>query len=195
MLKKSIFLAIALLMVCSIITPPVHAQSSIHDLTRQQQEEIVKIQENLLTDKISYAEYLKLMTEIINRPEVTYDPAKLIPPGGNIVNPTGTAWEDNWRHTSHDVYDGIKYSFGGSGASVWDFELDIWNTYTANPSTGHVIEYYHDNRSGKSDGFFYSVTDFRGSNKTLRVWGVSVPVDEVYKLVSTPRGFQLPRVR
>jgi len=313
-LKKSIFLAIALLMVCSIITPPVHAQSSIHDLTRQQQEEIVKIQEDLLADKISYAEYLKLVTEIVNRPKVTYDPAKLIPPsgkawviqdnqvqgsgkaivfkasggfevylrrlgvwspslddlyktsatytatghtinipfvenannlfsgdykysfddnsstltitdegksgataagtytlrdlprvqppGGNIVNPAGTAWQDNWRGTSHDIYhtDGIKYSFGGSGASVWGFELDIWNTYTANPSTGIVAELYHDSRTLNPGEFNYSVTDFGSGNKTLRHWKVwndnsGTVVDEVYKLVPTPSGFRLPKVR
>jgi hypothetical protein len=119
--------------------------------------------------------------------------------GGSIVNPAGTAWDVGNRGRSHDIYnaDGIRYCFGGSGAGPWDFTLEIWNTYTVNSSTGSVILYYHDNRQNKPEDFNYSVTDFGSGNKTLRTWRVDkmFPHDEVYRLVPTPSGFRLPKVR
>lgn len=118
--------------------------------------------------------------------------------GGNIVNRTGTAWQDNYGGRSHYIYhtDGIMYSYGGSGLGPWDFN-DNWNTYTANSATGNLIQYYQDNRQNTPNEFSYSVTDFGGGNMTLRMWRVNrnSPHDEVYKLVSTPSGFRLPRVR
>lgn len=305
-MKKRIIFTITFFAVGLIVMPQVQAQN------QQQLEEIVKVQEDFLAGKITYAEYQKLLIEIHTpKPEKSYDPSKLIAPagkawiiqdnqvqgsgkaivfvanggfegyerrlgvwgpnrnnwfskttytadenmikirsddesykdfsgdywytisddgselaltfddkngrggaagtyslrdtfkvqapGGNIVNPVGTAWEDNWRRRSHDIYhtDGIRYCFGGSGAEPWDFSLDIWNTYTVNSSTGSIILYYHDNRNNKPEDFSYSVTDFGGGNKTLRMWRADrmFPHDEVYKLVPVPSGFQLPKVR
>ncbi len=125
------------------------------------------------------------------------DAPRVQAPGGNIVNPAGTAWEISHRG-GHDIYhtDGILYVFGGSGTDAWSFAHDIWNTYTIT-SEGSLTRYYHDNRRNKPEVFNYSITDFGNGNKTLRMWRVDrmFPYDEVWKLVPTPSGFRLPSVR
>jgi hypothetical protein len=127
------------------------------------------------------------------------DAPRIQPPGGNIVNPPGTAW-DTERVSAPDIYhsDGIRYCFGGAGYASWYFGPDgNWYTYTANSSTGKLIRIYKGRENMRPEELNYSVTDFGGGNMTLRIWRVdnNFPHDTVWKLVLTPSGFQLPRVR
>jgi hypothetical protein len=127
------------------------------------------------------------------------DAPKVAPPGGNMVNAAGTAWEDyhNGRSAGgHDIFhsDGIQYSLGGSGYGPWDFSTN-WFAYTADSATGKLTRQWKERHD--IEELNYSVTDFGSGNKTLRLWKISkdFPHDTVWKLVPTPSGFQLPKVR
>ena len=120
--------------------------------------------------------------------------------GGNIVNPAGTAWDVGNRGSSNVIFhsDGIQYGLGGSDArDLWDFYgHESWYTYTVN--SGKLTRIYQGRNTERPEVLNYSVTDFGGGNMTLRIWrndNVGFNWDEVYKLVRTPSGFQLPKVR
>ena len=127
------------------------------------------------------------------------DLPRVAEPGGNIVNRPGTAWNFQNRSISNEIFhsDGIQYGLGGSGArDQWDFYgHESWYTYTAN--SGRLTRISKGRDTERPEVLNYSITDFGGGNITLRLWKVdrNFPYDEVFKLVQTPSGFQLPNVR
>jgi len=110
-------------------------------------------------------------------------------PGGNIVPPSGMGW---FREGRQEIYNtnGFYNSYGISGGA-WGYIN--WGSYTANQSTGRLTR----NTAGGRDAIYlYSVTDFSGGNKTLRIWiEGKLNEDQVYRLQAYPSGTQLPRTR
>ena len=85
------------------------------------------------------------------------------------------------------------YGFPGPWAAILHE-----GTYKLNTLTGKIII----NESvppqpGRDAEYSYSITDFGGGNKTLRIWGDNRNGnnDDVYRLQAYPSGTQLPRTR
>ena len=116
------------------------------------------------------------------------------PGGGDAVLPTGFGWFRDGRQmifNTNGIY--AAYGFPGPWAAILHE-----GTYRVNSSTGKItINESVPPQSGRDAEYFYSITDFGGSNKTLRIWGENRNgyQDDVYKLQSYPAGTQLPRTR
>lgn len=113
-------------------------------------------------------------------------------PGGNIVNPANTAWvfdDDNF------IY--VYYSNGFGGHYV-NRRLYLQGAYNANQSTGIITGPFLESVSANSSNeWTYSVTDFGGGRKTLRMWYTDRwgTYNYVFRLQSVPAGLEMPRTR
>jgi hypothetical protein len=114
--------------------------------------------------------------------------------GGGVVLPAGMGWFYNQRQMIFNT-NGIYAAYGWP--SPWA-SIRHEGTYTLNPSTGKItINENVPPQPGRDTEYSYSITDFPGGNKTLRIWGQNRNgyQDDVYRLQAYPPGTQLPRTR
>jgi hypothetical protein len=114
--------------------------------------------------------------------------------GGNVVQSSGMGWFNEGRQMIFNT-SGIYAAYGYP--SPW-VNIGHEGTYKLNQSTGTItINESVPPQSGRDTEYSYSITDFGGGKKTLRIWGKNRngSQDEVYMLQAYPSGTKLPRTR
>jgi hypothetical protein len=117
-------------------------------------------------------------------------------PGGSggVVVPAGMGWFYNSRQMIFNS-SGIYAAYGAWGPWV---AIGHEGTYSLNQSAGTItINEHVPPQPGRDTVYNYSITDFSGGNKTLRIWGENPNgyEDDVYKLEAYPSGTKLPRTK
>jgi hypothetical protein len=119
--------------------------------------------------------------------------------GGSVVLPSGMGWA-----TDASGVGGGQRIFNASGfyavyghPSPW-VSINHEGSYSVNSSAGKItINENVPPVAGRDTEYNYSVTDFGGGNKTLRIWGENRNgyTDVVYRTQAYPRGTKLPQTR
>jgi hypothetical protein len=135
---------------------------------------------------------------IIGRYTLTEFSGPQRPSGGSVVLPSGMGW------STSSSGNGGQRIFNTSGfyavygdPSPW-VSINHEGTYSVNSSAGKItINENVPPVAGRDTVYNYSVTDFGGGNKTLRIWGENRNgyTDVVYRTQAYPPNTKLPRTK